>query len=783
VLGRAALVLLPALAAVLVAASELFGSAGGLSLGCPVLPNRVVPLSARLHAACPLRAFDRVEQIEIRGLARWVDGPETLREALADAPSAVLVRVRGASGPAWVRVPVVDPRREAPARLAAAAVLATSVLTTVLLVTLRAPALAPVLPFSLLYAAICGFLLCAVTLSSSRSLVLVLIASSALVPAALVHLALTFPRPTLALRRHPQLAWAVYGFALLFVLLAAASFGRFPAAWIFVEQLLASSTLAALAMLALRCLAALADERARGPARAFLVGLGLVLAVPALLALAGEGAPVEGPLVMLTWATALSPVPFGYGIARHHLFGIDLHLRRAVAHLLHVSLLAGIVFLSAFGARLFLGAEMPFEDPTVLFAAMLVLVAAGDGLGARLRRSIFGWIDPEASRWQRLATHHGARLARLRDADACAQIGAEAIAEGLEPRGVSVFVEEGGEPTLAYSVGQRAPRSAAAARAASAALGDESALLVAELAARGAADPELSRAGVEAVAALRGPEGLLGVALVAGSARGVAFSQRHLAFLASVARSTALAIENARLAHELAVSRRFAAIGRLRAELAHEIGKPLGSLEFLARTLPERLSDPLRASRDARVISDIAARLRAIVREVLASAHAPGAERGAAAAVRVADLVDGAIEEMAWAHGPDRVARRIAPNLPVLAPGAARLLRALVNLLDNALRASPPHEVVELSARARRGGVEIEIVDRGCGMSEQAQRRAFEPFVSAREPGAGSGLGLGLVREVVTGLGGRIEVRSAQGTGTRVAVWIPALQPHDRIAF
>jgi two-component system sensor histidine kinase RegB len=131
-----------------------------------------------------------------------------------------------------------------------------------------------------------------------------------------------------------------------------------------------------------------------------------------------------------------------------------------------------------------------------------------------------------------------------------------------------------------------------------------------------------------------------------------------------------------------------------------------------------------------------------------------------------------AVHTMAHLHGPDRVSLSLAPDLPEVR-GGDELATVLSNLLDNALLASAPGEVVHLVASADDEAVRIEVVDDGHGMDEVTAARAFELFFSTRGAQGGSGVGLALCRTIVENLGGSIEIRSRPEKGTRVRVRLP----------
>jgi putative PEP-CTERM system histidine kinase len=101
-----------------------------------------------------------------------------------------------------------------------------------------------------------------------------------------------------------------------------------------------------------------------------------------------------------------------------------------------------------------------------------------------------------------------------------------------------------------------------------------------------------------------------------------------------------------------------------------------------------------------------------------------------------------------------------------------RLEQALMHLVQNAIDASEPDSPVLIRVGRRGGEAAIEVVDRGCGMSADFIRaRLFQPFASTKD--GGFGVGAFEARSLVTGIGGRLEVDSRQGEGTRFILFLP----------
>ncbi|NIE82334.1 MULTISPECIES: ATP-binding protein [unclassified Burkholderia] len=145
-----------------------------------------------------------------------------------------------------------------------------------------------------------------------------------------------------------------------------------------------------------------------------------------------------------------------------------------------------------------------------------------------------------------------------------------------------------------------------------------------------------------------------------------------------------------------------------------------------------------------------------------------------------ADLAAEAIDQV-W-HGA--AAKRIAIDGPRIDDGDAwvlgspdMLLRALVNLLDNAIKYSAPDTRIEVRLAPRADDVAIGIEDQGCGVAAEAMPHLFEPFFQVGgtrgDPALGVGLGLPFVRAVVARHGGTVEASSTPGVGSRFTIALP----------
>jgi signal transduction histidine kinase len=120
----------------------------------------------------------------------------------------------------------------------------------------------------------------------------------------------------------------------------------------------------------------------------------------------------------------------------------------------------------------------------------------------------------------------------------------------------------------------------------------------------------------------------------------------------------------------------------------------------------------------------------------------------------------------------------VPDGLPDVAVDPARVQQVLLNVLMNAVEATPRGGQVQVEARASvhdgRPGVSLEISDTGSGIAPEALSRIFDPFFTTKAPGQGTGLGLAITRDIVRDHGGTIAVQSRVGQGTTFTIWLPA---------
>jgi signal transduction histidine kinase len=112
-------------------------------------------------------------------------------------------------------------------------------------------------------------------------------------------------------------------------------------------------------------------------------------------------------------------------------------------------------------------------------------------------------------------------------------------------------------------------------------------------------------------------------------------------------------------------------------------------------------------------------------------------------------------------------------DAPTIVTDGDRVLQVISNLLANAFRWTPDGGTIELAADAANGTVRVDVTDSGPGIRDEERERVFTPFIS--QDTHGTGLGLPIARELAVALGGRLELESEVGRGSRFRLVLPAL--------
>jgi two-component system, NtrC family, sensor kinase len=221
-----------------------------------------------------------------------------------------------------------------------------------------------------------------------------------------------------------------------------------------------------------------------------------------------------------------------------------------------------------------------------------------------------------------------------------------------------------------------------------------------------------------------------------------------------------------------------AATGQVAASIAHEIGTPLNSISGHLHLLIRRHASDPDTQRRVGIIHQQLDTIVASVRAIL------GRTRPRRSPPRPLDLAS-LIGEVLRLVGPTLDGHRIAlatlmpPALPLALADRDSLHQVFLNLINNSIDAMPSGGRLTIEAIAGRDSIEISVRDTGCGMAAEALEHLFEPMWTTKA--TGSGFGLAIAREILDEHGGRIAIRSAEGGGADVRLWVP-LVPISAVA-
>ena len=253
-----------------------------------------------------------------------------------------------------------------------------------------------------------------------------------------------------------------------------------------------------------------------------------------------------------------------------------------------------------------------------------------------------------------------------------------------------------------------------------------------------------------------------------------------VADLTELKHQTAL-LEEERLRSEEKIreNQRLVVMGATAAVLTHEIANPLNGISITVQVMQRHLLEQsARSGEDDFLSSNLADlkleidRLGALLNDFRSLARRP---RLHVAPIDLGALVDEVLKMLsseAESSGVE-VAQKILPDLPVLSADSERLKQVFLNLFKNAIEAMPSGGKLTVSALAQERDIIMNIADTGSGIPEGVD--IFQPFITTKAHG--TGVGMAVVRELLSAHGGTISYKSKQGQGTIFEIKLPLSPP------
>jgi two-component system sensor histidine kinase KdpD len=279
----------------------------------------------------------------------------------------------------------------------------------------------------------------------------------------------------------------------------------------------------------------------------------------------------------------------------------------------------------------------------------------------------------------------------------------------------------------------------------------------------------------------------VGTITLARDPAGPKFATNESRLLSAVAAQLGQALERERLRREALENEVLRRSDELKTSLlnavSHDLRTPLASIVASAGSL--RQDDVTWTQEDRRefvlTIEQEANRLNAIIENLLdLSRMESGILQPKKEWYDLAALVDDVLGRLRPVTNGHEVVVDIPHDLPPVELDYVEIDQVLSNLIENAVKYAPAGREIRVSARQRRGELEVEIADRGFGISDDALPRLFDAFYrddAARRTRKGSGLGLAVAKGLVEAHGGRIWAENRPGGGARFVFTLPAREP------
>ncbi|MHC4942849.1 MAG: sensor histidine kinase [Planctomycetota bacterium] len=221
---------------------------------------------------------------------------------------------------------------------------------------------------------------------------------------------------------------------------------------------------------------------------------------------------------------------------------------------------------------------------------------------------------------------------------------------------------------------------------------------------------------------------------------------------------------------------KMAAVGKLAAGVAHEVGNPLASISSVVQLMRRRCQSEDQLQQ-IDLIMDHIRRISGFVRELLNFTRPPKDDKRDM--VDIVAMLDQAVSLLGYDERSKevRVISEYDEDLMKVSANADRLAMVFTNIIVNAFDAMAGHEgsqsILRISAQNENEKVVVRFSDNGPGMSEEAKESAFEPFFSTKQPGSGTGLGLWICYETVQRHDGTIRIETPPDGGCTVVVELP----------
>ncbi len=228
-----------------------------------------------------------------------------------------------------------------------------------------------------------------------------------------------------------------------------------------------------------------------------------------------------------------------------------------------------------------------------------------------------------------------------------------------------------------------------------------------------------------------------------------------------------------RLREQLVHSERLAAIGQLAGGVGHELRNPLGAIKNAVYYIKGKVEKSELGQKEPRVMEfldimdDEINSSAKIINDLLGFSRV---DKPSVAPTRIEGVIEDALSYMSVPENIELV-KRLDADLPDVEIDAGQVQQVLVNIIMNAVQAMPEGGKLTIGARQRDKFLEVEISDTGCGISQEAISKIFDPLFTTKAKGIG--LGLAVCKAIIERHEGSIEVKSEVGKGATLTIRLP----------
>jgi signal transduction histidine kinase len=492
------------------------------------------------------------------------------------------------------------------------------------------------------------------------------------------------------------------------------------------------------------------------------------------------------------------PITFAIAVIRHHIFDIEIIIRRSVAYTLLTGLIVGFYFvIVVMGTWLLRAVSGESEQLISLFAALGIAILFNPA-----RHRIQNFVDRTFYRVQYDFREAIRTLnSEIKESVSISQLG-QLIIQRLDTlipieRTALIIVTEPGHrmKVVAHRGFEVAAKHIPSLQVDQ--ITSEMKLPVAR--------PDKVEAGVVvdtgmvdvferwgislALPLALQPRKIVGVIVLGDKRSGLKYSSFDVDLLMAIASQTALAVERLQLQEQLLLEememKRLEEISALKSDfvssVSHELRTPLTSIQMFAETLLTRkVKGEKKRDEYLGIIHGESERLTRLINNILDFAKIEkGIKQYTFAPTDLKTVLEHVLKSMQYQLGKMKfhVSTRLTKKVPLIEADPDAVEEAVINLLSNAMKYSGKNRRIDIRLSRKQASLVVVVTDHGIGISEAELPSVFEKFYRAREGSmkytAGAGLGLALVKHIMDAHGGEVKVQSKVGKGSSFTLQFP----------